>query len=44
MKCLNGISYSMDMSLSNLPEMLKDREALGAIVHGVTKSQALLSD
>ena len=35
----NGISKSMDMSLSKLQKLLKDREAWHAAVHGVTKSQ-----
>ena len=38
-----GLSDSMDMSLSKLQEMVKDREAWRAAVHGVTKSQAPLS-
>ena len=41
---LDGITDSMDISLSNLQEMEKDREAWHAAVHRVTKSQTLLRD
>ena len=44
MRCLDGITDSMDMSLGNLQGVVKDREAWGAIVHGVTKSQTQLCD
>ena len=41
---LNGITDSMDMNLSTLQEMVKDREAWRAAVHGVAKSQTRLRD
>ena len=44
MRWLDGITDSMDVSFSELQEMVMDREALRSVIHGVSRSQTRLSD
>ena len=44
MRWLDGITDSMDVSLSELRELVMDREAWGAAIHGIAKNRTILSD